>query len=164
MSLRLILIFGLAALYVAYRLYQNYRTKAGTKSLLHQLQQNPATAEAFAEGLDMLVRRGAVTHPAWEEALAPYVSGQVQRVGEFVIDLIQPLSAGRYLLVTTADYREATRASKGIETSELHNLNFVFGQEGEQWVLRSDLHTDLIDKNLRTDFAQAGLPRRGGVS
>ncbi|MCU0341668.1 MAG: hypothetical protein MUE30_17465 [Spirosomaceae bacterium] len=73
MSLRLILIFGLAALYVAYRLYQNYRTKAGTKSLLHQLQQNPATAEEFAEGLDMLVRR----------------------VGEFVIDPAWPADCGR---------------------------------------------------------------------
>jgi len=38
MSLRLILIFGVAALYIGYRLFQSYRTKAGTKSLVRWLK------------------------------------------------------------------------------------------------------------------------------
>lgn len=64
MTTRLTLILGAAALYVGYRLFQNYRTKAGTQNLVKQLKDASAVGmksvgEAFAEELSYSV----VCHP-----------------------------------------------------------------------------------------------------
>lgn len=168
MSLRLILIFGVAALYIGYRLFQSYRTKAGTKNLVRRLKDGMKdssyvgmtkdsgmtnVAEAFAEELDILVERKTIGGDV-AQALAPIVAGSQVRLGDFKFDHAQVLSDGSYLFVTTTDYKENSRASKGIETNEIYNLNFVLRRTGEQWSLYSDLHTELIDKNLRSEFAR----------
>lgn len=154
MKTRIALLAGSAALYVAYRLYQNYRTKSGTQSLVKQLKKDPAVGEAFAEELSMTVAKQAVSNPNWPQILQPYLEGQQTRLGDFLIQHAQQLADGSYLFVTTADYRETSQASRGAATNDLHNLNFVLKTTDTQHILYSDLHIDLVDKTLRNDFAK----------
>lgn len=154
MTTRLTLILGAAALYIGYRLFQNYRTKAGTQNLTKQLKKDPAVGEAFAEELSITVAKQAIANPNWPQTLQPYLEGQQTRLGDFVVQHIQHLSDGSYLFVTTADYRETSQASRGAATNDLHNLNFVLKTTDTQHILYSDLHIDLVDKTLRSDFAK----------
>lgn len=154
MTTRLALILGAAAVYVGYRLFQNYRTKSGTQSLIKQLKKDPAVGEAFAEELSITVAKQSVSNPNWQQTLQPYLEGQQTRIGDFVIQHAQTLADGSYLLVTIADYRETSQASRGAATNDLHNLNFVLKTTDTQHILYSDLHNDLVDKTLRSDFAQ----------
>lgn len=154
MKTRIALLAGAAAIYVAYRLYQNYRTKAGTQSLVKQLKKDSRVGEAFAGELSMTVAKQAISNPNWPQTLQPYLEGQQTRLGDFVVQHIQRLSDGSYLLVTIADYRETSQASRGAATNDLHNLNFVLKTTDTQHILYSDLHNDLVDKTLRSDFAK----------
>jgi hypothetical protein len=153
MKTRIALLVG-AAVYIAYRLYQNYRTKAGTQNLTKQLKKDPAVGEAFAEELSITVAKQAISNPNWQQTFQPYLEGQQTRLGDFVIQHAQTLADGSYLLVTTADYRETSQASRGAATNDLHNLNFVLKTTDTQHILYSDLHIDLVDKTLRSDFAK----------
>ncbi|AYQ32952.1 hypothetical protein [Runella sp. SP2] len=154
MKTRILLLTGAAAVYVGYRLFQNYRTKSGTQSLIKQLKKDPAVGEAFAEELSITVAKQAVSNPNWPQTLQPYLEGQQTRLGDFVMQHAQTLADGSYLLVTIADYRETSQASRGAATNDLHNLNFVLKTTDNQHILYSDLHNDLVDKTLRSDFAQ----------
>lgn len=159
MKTRIALLAGAAAVYVGYRLFQNYRTKSGTQSLIKQLKDASAVgmtdvAEAFAEELSITVAKQAVSNPNWQQTLQPYLEGQQTRLGDFVIQHAQTLADGSYLLVTIADYRETSQASRGAATNDLHNLNFVLKTTDTQHILYSDLHNDLVDKTLRSDFAK----------
>jgi|GEM_PF-7133384 len=154
MKTRIILLAGAAAVYVGYRLFQNYRTKAGTQNLTKQLKKDPAVGEAFAEELSITVAKQAISNPNWQQTFQPYLEGQQTRLGDFVIQHAQTLADGSYLLVTTADYRENSQASRGVATNDVHNLNFILKTTDTQHILYSDLHTDLVDKTLRSDFAK----------
>jgi hypothetical protein len=154
MKTRILLLAGSAAVYVGYRLFQNYRTKAGTQSLTKQLKKDPAVGEAFAEELSITVAKQAISNPNWQQTFQSYLEGQQTRLGDFVIQHAQTLADGSYLLVTTADYRENSQASRGVATNDVHNLNFVLKTTDTQHILYSDLHTDLVDKTLRSDFAK----------
>ncbi|WP_028524430.1 hypothetical protein [Runella limosa] len=154
MTTRLTLILGAAAVYIGYRLFQNYRTKAGTQSLIKQLKKDSSVGEAFAEEFSITVAKQAISNPNWPQTLQPYMEGQQTRLGDFVIQHAQTLADGSYLLVTTADYRENSQASRGMATNDVHNLNFVLKTTDTQHILYSDLHTDLVDKTLRSDFAK----------
>ena len=154
MTTRLTLILGAAALYIGYRLFQNYRTKAGTQNLTKQLKKDPAVGEAFAEELSITVAKQAISNPNWQQTFQSYLEGQQTRLGDFVIQHAQTLADGSYLLVTTADYRENSQASRGVATNDVHNLNFVLKTTDTQHILYSDLHIDLVDKTLRSDFAK----------
>lgn len=157
MSIKFIAFASVAALYVGYRLFQNMRTKAGTGSLVKQLQKDPAVGEGFAQSLDMPVQRTPILNPNMDQALEPILNKTVSRVGDFRINHIQKLSEGGYLFVTTTDYAESVRLGRQVDTSEVYNLNFVCQVEEakNQYMVSSDMHTTLVDKNLRADFAKA---------
>ena len=81
MKTRILLLAGAAAVYVGYRLFQNYRTKAGTQNLIKQLKDASAVgmtdvAEAFAEEFSITVAKQAVSNPNWQQTFQPYLEGQ----------------------------------------------------------------------------------------
>ncbi len=158
MTTKTMLLASAAAVYLGYRLFQNMRTKAGTGSLVKQLKKDPAVGETFAESLDISVQRTDIKNPDVATALQPYLAMTKNGLGDFVIKHIQQFNDGSYLFVTTTDYTEAIKAGRRtVESAEVHNLNFVLRTDIDknQYVVYSDLYTDLADKNLRVDFAKA---------
>ncbi|RRB02855.1 hypothetical protein [Larkinella rosea] len=154
------LFFGLTAiLYVGYRFVQNMRTRFGTSRFLIQLKRDSAVSESYAESLDMTVLRVSIIQPDLDKILADYLIeiANKRRIGDFLIDYVQRLPNGNYLFVTTTDYAESIRIGRRVNTSEVFNLNFVLIKELDknQYVVKSDLHAELADKNLRSDFAKS---------
>jgi hypothetical protein len=156
MTTKLIVFAAIGGAYIGYRLIQNLRTKAGTGSLVKQLQKDPLVGEGFAQSLDMPVQRTAIINSNLDAALEPFVSNAQNRLSDFVINHVQKLNDGSYLFVTTTDYAESVRLGRQVDTNEVHNLNFVIKADADknQYVVVSDMHTGLVDKNLRADFAK----------
>lgn len=158
MNVKFMLLGSAAAVYFAFRLYQNARMKSGTKSLVSQLKKNPETGESFAESLDIAVLKKELNAIDLDTAFSPLVALTTNKLNGFLIQHIQKLTDGSYLFVTNVKSSDiVTNGRRQVESDEVHNLNFVLKPVNEkgQYAVYSDLHTELTDKNLRTEFANS---------
>lgn len=150
---------GAAVIYLLYKQYRNMRTRSGTGRLLDQLKADPTQGEAFAETLNVLIDKRNAGDSNADNRLSEYLEGRVNRLGSFLIGHIQRLDNGNYLFVTTSGYQESFSAGVRVQATDLHNLNFILKKDDgkNQYQVYSDGYVELIDKNLRTDFAFALL-------
>lgn len=158
MNPKIVIIGSAAILYIGYKVIENFRTKSGTSSLIKQLKKDTATEDAFAESLDILVKKSSINNSDSLKELDFYLNKDKNNIGKFRIHYINKLSEDRYLFVTTSDYEESFKAGKRkVEVSDVYNLNFVLKIDvsNNQYLVTSDFHTDLVDKNLRSDFANS---------
>ncbi len=158
MNIKVMLLGSAAAAYFAFRFYQNARMKSGTKSLVAQLKKDPETGESFAESLDISVLKKELAVIDLETNLSPFIAQTTNKLGGFLIQHIQKLADGSYLFVTNVKSSDiVTNGRRQVESEEVHNLNFVLKPANDkgQFAVYSDLHTELTDKNLRTEFANA---------
>lgn len=143
---------------MAGRLFSNYSSKNNALGVVNKIKKNPDYSLQLASTLDMqFYKRNLSNHLKVDSKLPIEASN---KIGDFTINFCKEIEKGRYLFCTLAEYEDVeARRGGNITVKKFMDLNFILEVEDsistQEIKLYSDLYDNLIDKNLRTDFANA---------